>query len=84
MSLSSGPLKVRILLTGYSRGCHRIDGAGGSIGPDLAGIFERRPLDWIRVQIQTPKEHNSKTLMPIFGLSDSDVTAIIEALRQAR
>ncbi len=66
------------------RGCHVIGDAGGSIGPSLRGLFERRQADWIRVQIQTPREHNAKTLMPLYGLSDAETSAILEALRAAR
>lgn len=65
------------------QGCHRIGDAGGTIGPDLNGVFSRQSEEWIRVQIQTPKEHNPKTVMPQFGLSDSEVAAIVDALRGA-
>ena len=33
------------------RGCHVIGGDGGTVGPDLAGLFERRNEEWIRVQM---------------------------------
>ena len=66
------------------RGCHRIGGSGGTIAPDLARLFDRRSMEWIRVQIQTPRKHNEKTLMPLYGLSDAETAAIIEALRSAR
>ncbi len=64
------------------RGCHKIGGAGGTIGPDLREVFERRSEDWVRVQIQTPREHNPKTVMPQLGLTDAEVSAIIQALQQ--
>ncbi|MFV1991496.1 MAG: c-type cytochrome [Acidimicrobiales bacterium] len=66
------------------RGCHRIGGSGGTIGPDLAGLFDRRQADWIHAQIQTPREHNTKTLMPQYGLSDAETAAMIEAIRSAQ
>ncbi len=65
------------------QGCHRVGGAGGSIGPDLGGLFKRQSDEWIQVQIQEPRKHNAKTVMPQFGLSDAQVSAIVKALRAA-
>ena len=62
------------------RGCHLIGGRGGAVGPELDTVFERRDVEWIRAQIQRPRDHNPTTLMPQFGLSDAEVDAIIEAL----
>lgn len=64
------------------RGCHRIASQGGSIGPSLAGIFDRREEAWIRNQILQPRAHNPRTVMPELGISDADARAIVEALRR--
>ena len=64
------------------RGCHVIGGSGGTIGPKLDDVFERRSQDWIRSQIQNPREQNPKSVMPELGLTNSEVTAIIGTLRQ--
>lgn len=66
------------------RGCHLIEGNGGTIGPSLDGLFERREEDWVRIQIQRPKQHNPKTIMPEFGLTDAEVTRIISALEAGK
>lgn len=66
------------------RGCHEIGGQGGAVGPSLDGILQRRDEAWIRAQIQRPREHNPKTVMPQLNLSDQQVAAIIEALRRAK
>ncbi len=72
------------LLQNYGcRGCHRIDGQGGAIGPSLEDLFERRDEDWVRAQIQTPRAHNPKTMMPSLGVTDAEVNAIVDALRAA-
>ncbi len=63
------------------RGCHVIGGSGGAIGPKLDDVFKRRSVDWVRTQIQEPRERNPKTVMPELGLTNAEVTAIIEALR---
>jgi cbb3-type cytochrome oxidase cytochrome c subunit len=63
-------------------GCHVTGGTGGVIGPNLDTVFERREDEWIRVQIQNPRDHNPTTVMPVFGFDDAQVEAIIEALRR--
>ena len=66
------------------RGCHRISGQGGSIGPSLSGIFDRHEEAWIRNQILRPRAHNPRTVMPELGISDADARAIVEALRRMK
>jgi mono/diheme cytochrome c family protein len=63
------------------RACHVVDGRGGNAGPDLDTAFQRRSEDWIRVQIEHPREHNATTIMPPFGFTDPQADAIIEELR---
>ncbi len=65
------------------RGCHRIGTEGGTIGPSLNDVFERRTEAWLKNQIQRPREHNAKSAMPDFGLNDQQVRAIVDALRRA-
>ncbi|MCC6626171.1 MAG: cytochrome c [Chloroflexi bacterium] len=72
--------------------CHTI-GGGTRVGPDLAGVTERRDPAWLRVQIQTPSVHQAQNdpisvanrqqfgiPMPNLGLSDQDVTAVMAYL----
>lgn len=66
------------------RGCHTFGGNGGTIGPSLDGLFERRDEAWVRSQIQRPRMHNAKTVMPEFGFSDAEVSRIISVLREGR
>ena len=65
------------------RGCHRIGAQGGTIGPSLNDVFERRTEAWLQNQIQRPLEHNPRSPMPDFGLNDKQVRAIVDALRRA-
>ena len=54
--------------------CHRIDGLGGIIGPDLTKVGSRRDKVWIEDQIRNPKTHNPRSIMPSFAkLPDKDV-----------
>ena len=64
------------------RGCHKIGGKGGVIAPDLQGVLERRDEGWIATQIQHPRQHNPQTVMPDLGLTDDQVAAIVEMLRE--
>ena len=63
------------------RGCHMIGGQGGSVGPVLDTVFDRRDEKWIREQIKNPRSHNPRTVMPAIGLSDAEVSAVLEELR---
>ena len=80
------PVKAsgRKLINQYGcRGCHRIGTQGGTIGPSLNDVFERRTEAWLKNQIQRPREHNARSAMPDFGLNDQQVRAIVDALRRA-
>ena len=37
--------------------CHRIDGVGGKVGPNLSHIGKTKSLSWIETQIVDPKVH---------------------------
>ena len=66
------------------RGCHAIDGAGGTIGPNLDALFERRDEAWVREQIENPRRTKADSVMPAFGLSNAQIDAIIEFLRESQ
>ncbi|MFQ6121439.1 MAG: c-type cytochrome [Dehalococcoidales bacterium] len=44
--------------------CHAINGVGGTIGPDLAGLTERRTLSWIHKYLEDPLVINPNSAMP--------------------
>lgn len=64
------------------QGCHRIEGAGGSVGPNLDGVFERRDEEWVRLKILHPRQDNPRSIMPEFGLTEAQVSSIIEMLKR--
>jgi cbb3-type cytochrome oxidase cytochrome c subunit len=47
-------------------GCHSFKGHGGSTGPDLTSVGQRRSVIWIISQIRNPKSHNPDSRMPEF------------------
>ena len=66
------------------QGCHLIGGSGGTIGPSLDDLFERRDESWIRAQIANPREHKPDSVMPTFGLSEEQIDTIVEFLRKSQ
>jgi protein SCO1/2 len=72
--------------------CHSIGGGDDTLGPDLAGVVERRPSAWLHRWIKEPdrmlaaKDPTATALkakyrgvpMPNLKLSDSDVADVVE------
>ena len=70
-------------------GCHAI-GQGKRVGPDLAGVTERRDLDWLRRWLKNPTamlatdslakallKQNNNVPMPTLRLADDEVEALL-------
>jgi protein SCO1/2 len=76
--------------------CHSIGGQDGKLGPDLAGVVERRPRAWLRRMIKEPDRLRAEkdavaiallakyrgVPMPNLRLSDDDVTQVVEFIAQ--
>lgn len=63
--------------------CHSVNGRGGVIAPDLAGVGQRRSAQWILDHFKDPQSVSPGTLMPRFNLEDTDfelLTAYLLAL----
>ncbi len=79
-SASTKPGEATFKAQGCSA-CHRINGLGGTIGPDLTKVGNRRDKAWIEDQIRNPKAHNPTSIMPSFAkLPDKDVEELAEYL----
>jgi len=63
-------------------GCHRIQGVGGTVGPDLSsGVIRGKDRQWLTAQIRNPKSHFPNTIMPSYtGPSDQQVGAVVDYL----
>ena len=63
-------------------GCHKVQGQGGTIGPDLSDIANAgHSREWLRVQIRDPKTHDRQTAMPAFtNLSDQQINDLLDYL----
>jgi ubiquinol-cytochrome c reductase cytochrome b subunit len=66
--------------------CHRVNGKGGTIGPDLSNEGQRgRSRDWLTVQIRDPKVHVPDSTMPaITLLSDQQMKKLVDYLLSLR
>ncbi len=63
------------------RSCHKLNGAGGDIGPDLTHVGSRRTAEWIEQQIKDPRSHFPDSPMPSFArLSPKDMKALVDFL----
>lgn len=62
-------------------GCHRINGQGGQVGPDLSRSGFRLNAKWIFEWIQYPQGFRSNTKMPAFDMPEADAEAITMYLK---
>ncbi len=70
------------------RGCHRIGGVGSLAAPNLDNVVRRMSeedpaLVTIHLWLRNPKGVKPNTAMPNFHLSDTEIEAIVEYLKQA-
>jgi cbb3-type cytochrome oxidase cytochrome c subunit len=61
--------------------CHRFQGRGGYLGPDLTAVTARRSPEWIRQQLKNPRKNEPGSRMPPYDyLSSREIRAIISYL----
>jgi ubiquinol-cytochrome c reductase cytochrome b subunit len=63
-------------------GCHRVNGTGGTAGPDLSHeALQGRSRQWLNTQIQNPQAHDPNSIMPAFAsLSKQQTNQLIDYL----
>jgi mono/diheme cytochrome c family protein len=64
--------------------CHRREGPGGMVGPDLTGLGQRLKAHWVARWIENPQAFRPTTRMPNFGLSHEDAKQLAEYLASSR
>jgi nitric oxide reductase subunit C len=58
--------------------CHKIEGKGGTIGPDLSHEGSKRYALWLEKQIRDPKSHDPNTAMPPFlQITEGEIKVLI-------
>ena len=63
-------------------GCHKFEGFGGIIGPDLTNITNRRTPGFVRKMIENPHEVDEQNSMPASRLPQKTKNLIIDYLIQ--
>lgn len=66
----------RIFETHGCQGCHKLNGVGGIIGPELDTVGARRSPDWLRKHFTDPASVSPGSGMPPQKLSGADLDAI--------
>lgn len=76
--------KARLLLTEKLSclGCHRLDGRGGRIGPDLSNVPSRLQPEYVLQMIKDPKRANPHSTMPRLPLDETSTRLIADFLIQ--
>ena len=59
------------------RGCHKLSGVGGVIGPELDKVGARRSPEWLRMHFLKPAAVTPGSAMPPQKLSETNLHAII-------
>jgi ubiquinol-cytochrome c reductase cytochrome b subunit len=67
-------------------GCHRVNGIGGAVGPDLSSeSLKGRSNQWLFTQIQNAKANDPKTIMPAFNsLPHQQINALVDYLQSLK
>ena len=60
--------------------CHKIEGVGGKIGPDLSGVGSRKDAAWIKGFLKDPKSVIPGTKQPPFKGTDEQLDALVAYL----
>jgi mono/diheme cytochrome c family protein len=67
------------------KGCHKIEGSGGNLGPALDGVGKRMKAEQLRKQLVEPKSLNPKSIMPAqTKLPAADLQALIDYMQSLK
>jgi len=72
---------VRIV---YEKGCmvcHKINGAGGQVGPNLGGVVDRYGEAWMKEWLRDPQAMRAGSRMPNFKFTEAEIEAVVEYLK---
>jgi mono/diheme cytochrome c family protein len=64
--------------------CHRLEGSGGFIGPNLDNVGFRRTPEWMAHHFRDPREVSPGTKMLNLRLEDKEVTALVSYMKSLK
>jgi mono/diheme cytochrome c family protein len=62
--------------------CHKLNGLGGTKGPELTQIFEKKDEQYIRTYVMDPRSIKGDGTMPPAKISDQELNLVIEYLKK--
>jgi len=62
--------------------CHKLNGEGGSKGPDLTTIFSKKDEDYIRRYTMDPRSIKSDGTMPPSKISERELDLLIQYMKE--
>ncbi len=62
--------------------CHKLNGSGGTKGPDLTGIFEKHEEQYVRDYTVDPRSIKPDSVMPPAELDDKQLEMLLDYLRK--
>jgi len=67
------------------KGCHTLNGGGGTLGPALDAVGKRLDGSQIRRQLLDPKAANPGSMMPSYAnLPEKDIDALVDYLKDLK
>lgn len=64
--------------------CHSVQGNGGSVGPALDGVGDRRDSEYLKKWLQDPTQIKADSKMPKLPLSEQEIDELVQFLSQLR
>lgn len=83
----SPPERLRsnpVVLDKSCTSCHTIGTNGGTVGPVLNQVANRRTTDWLRTWLRDPSAVKPGTKMPNFELSNREIETVVTDLSRMR
>ena len=71
-----------IYVSNLCASCHKVNGAGGNVGPSLNGLVTRRSRQWVEKHFQAPRVMSPGSIMPPYHFAANQQDQLISYLFQ--
>ena len=65
----------------HCNSCHKVNGAGVTLGPALNGVAARRDKEWLERHFRDPQGMSKGSIMPVYNFSEKDMGDMIAYLQ---